>query len=294
MDAARTLSLAVSVLAIAIAGCMEPGIYQGYGPTPPKEPPRRSVAPAPGSESAPQPGGVPGKLPPAGDPFWAHPGDMTGLGQAPDNVAIKIEKVDANTLNEMGLSLGGRYEDGRASVRLASSALMQRNGLQIGVASGSARLRAGASAASRRDSFRQQLFVTVLNGQEGMILVGDDVYVQRLGYWSPAGYQVLAERAFVGRALIVRPKILGNGAIQVELWPRFTTREGRAINLTELATTVVVRDGQPIVIGGMSAAGSDVASVLLATRSRTQTAAMAMILTAKVGGMGFDLPMGKW
>jgi hypothetical protein len=274
------------VLALSLlgAGCLDPSIYGNYGrtPPPPQAPSRAKATPKPeagGSQD---------------DVFWADAKIPKVLAQSPNNVAIIVEKIESSALSATDASLGIRYASGKASVRAAGGALARRNGIRIGVASESLRARLRASVTRARSSSRQKMFITVLSGQEGTLLVGSDVYVERLGYWGPHGYRVLLERAFVGRSLAVRPRIARSGVVEIELWPRFTTRRGRVIDLTELATKVVARDRQPIVIGGMSTASNDAGSVLFGIGSRTRTGTMTMILTPQIGGMQIDWPTGKW
>jgi hypothetical protein len=66
------------------------------------------------------------------------------------------------------------------------------------------------------------------------------------------------------------------------------------LDLTQLATKVVVRDGQTLFLGGLTTGGTDVGAVLFGLGSRTQTGQMAMLLTAKIGGIALDWPKGKW
>jgi len=272
--------------AMLLAGCMDPSIYQSYGTAqPPQQTPRAAI---------PMPTPEPGKPARPGDKFWS---DMTGGGipaQSPDNVGIIVEKIDLAELNEVAVGLDFEGRRGDAAIRAIGSPVAQRNGLRIGLATDSLRARLSASAQRRRNTSRQQMLITVLNGHEGTLIVGNDVYVDRLTYWTPQGYQVLIERAFVGRSLAVRPRILEGGMIEVELWPRFTTRQGRVLDLTQLATKVVVRDGQTLFLGGLTTGGTDVGAVLFGLGSRTQTGQMAMLLTAKIGGIALDWPKGKW
>ena len=83
--------------------------------------------------------------------------------------------------------------------------------------------------------------------------------------------------------------------VAVEVWPRFTSRRRRgAIDVTELATKVVVRDGQPIVIGGMASMRQDVGGVLFGIGGECRTRTMSIVLTPKIGGGGIEWPKGRW
>ena len=69
----------------------------------------------------------------------------------------------------------------------------------------------------------------------------------------------------------------------------FSRRRG-AIDVTELSTRVTVRDGQSIVIGGMTSGSSDVGAVLFGVGGRERSQSMTMVLTPKIGGMGIEWP----
>ena len=271
-----TAHASLLVLIPLLTACMEPSVYEGKGPV-------RRPSPAPRVREAADKQAAPTPSPAPGAP-----------GRIADNVGIVVEKYDTNTVNAAGMSLGVAGRRGRAGLRAAGGPLLARNGLRVGVATGSFVAQLRASARRGRSSSRQQMFITVLSGHEGSILAGSDVFVQRLGFWTPRGYRVLLERSFVGRALAVRPRILGGGRIEVELWPRFTTRRGRVIDVTELATKVVVRDREPLVIGGMNTGHSDVGSVLFGIGGTTRGSTMTMLLTAQIGGLSMDWPKGTW
>jgi hypothetical protein len=62
--------------------------------------------------------------------------------------------------------------------------------------------------------------------------------------------------------------------------------------VTELATTVVVRDGQPIALGGLTTGGEEVGAVLFGVGRERRTSTMTLLLTPKIGGMAIDWPKG--
>lgn len=282
MSVHKAILLCIAAIAFGVGGCMDPSIYHGSG----------APSKAPGATSRQAP------ATPAPKPKVARKGDIRIkapapglLAQSPDNVAITIEKIGTDARSATDASLAFRYANANVVARSPGGRLARRNGIRIAV--GNANFRAQLSASHRRSrhSTRESMFITVLSGHEGQILMGSDTWVGRLGYWTPRGYRVLVERAFVGRSLVVRPRILGRGLVEVELWPRFSTRGRRgAIDVTELATKVVVRDGQPIVIGGTATASDDVGTILFGIGKRTRSGTTAMILTPKIGGAAIDWP----
>lgn len=278
------------LLLVALASCaaIDPDLYgarraQVGGIQPTVQPP------------APTAPGAPVPAPEGGDIRIPAPrGTLPTV--SPDSVAVLIEKVGTTVHSASQASLAFRYASDKVVVATRPGQLARRNGLRIGVATGDLRLALGAGTQRGRQTSRESVFIAVQSGHEGQIAVGSEVMVQRLGYWTPYGdYRVLVERGFVGRSLVVRPRILPGGMVEIELWPRFTERGRRgAIDVTELATKVVVRDGQSLVIGGLTTGGSDVGAVLFGVGSRTLTHTMTVILTPRIGGMNIDWPKGKW
>jgi len=272
-------------LLLVLAGCTW---WEGstiYTPPPAPSPPGASTEPAKGAVAPSAPKGDIRVMP-------VQPG-MPGTG--PDNVAVIVERLGTEERTMAAGALAFRYADDQAAAASPGSGLARRNGLRIGVAPGDLRARLRGSLASRTSTSREQMFITVRSGQEGMIQVGEDVFVTRLGYWTPLGYELIIERAFVGRAMAVRPRILEGGRVQVELWPVFTTRGPRgAIALTQLATTVTVGDGQSIVLGGLATGSEEVSAALFAIGRDTRRGTMTLVLTPKIGGMAIDWPKGKW
>ena len=277
MVAAKRVGLGLLAVALAVCGCVDPSLYHH----PPAAPVGGIVTP-PGRPAypTPRPGDIRVPAPPAAMP-----------APSSNNVAITIDKIGTEVQTANEASLAFRYADENVVVQSPATKLARRNGIRIGVARGNWRAQLDAATRRVRRTSRESMFIVVLSGEQGQILMGSDVYVTRLGYWGPRGYKVLLERGFVGRALVVRPRILGNGMVEVELWPRFTARGRRgAIDVTELATKVVVRDGQSVVIGGLSGASDDVGTVLFGVGARTRSHTMTMVLTPKIGGMGIDWP----
>ncbi len=255
------------VVIVAVAGCAGSDLYQGFGKTRPK--PTIAEAPRPSPpKTTPRPQGPPEAR----------------------NITVILEKYDAATVNAAGASLGLRARAGRSRVTVQGGPALARNGIHLSVGSPDLRARLRASASRRRSSLHQQLFITVADGQQGTLVVGSDVWVNRLGFWTPGGFVVLLERQFVGRSLVVRPRLLGGGRIAIELWPRFSTRRGKVVDLTQLATKVVVREGQPLVIGGLATGGESVGAVLFGLTSRQRTSSMTLVLTATVGGAEMQWP----
>ena len=279
MDEKLVFSMA-SALGLLASGCLDPNAFRGSGSAyrpPPAPSPVRPATPTP----APR-GDI--RIPAATPTFPAA---------SPDNVAIEIEKIGLDQRAAMDASLAFRFADENVAVR-GGGATARRNGLRIGVAGRDFRARLGASLRRGRRSTTERMFITVLSGHEGQIQMGRDTFVETLAFWTPLGRQVLVERQLVGRSLVVRPRILPGGMVEVELWPRFSTRGRRgAIDVTQLATKVVVGSGQSIVIGGMASATEGVGSVLFGIGRGRRSSTMTMILTPQIGGLPAGWPGGR-
>ena len=259
---------------LVLLGCqVDPSVYQADRSAPPPRLPETRKKPPPKTAKK---GDI--RIMPKG-------GDFTL--QSPSNVAITIEKIGVDRRSGVDASMAFRYADDTRKIK--GGHVARRNGLRVSIAGDNYKVAFGASARRSRRTTRDSMFIVVQSGTEGFIQMGEDTFVKRLGYWTPFGYRVLVQHAFVGRQLVVRPRILAKGLVEVELWPRFTSRGKRgAMNVTELATKVVVRDGQSIVIGGMTSGGDDVGAVLFGVGRRERTHNMTMVLTPKIGGLPLD------
>jgi hypothetical protein len=290
MNATR-YALTTLLLCLAAAGCLDPGIYQGagspFGPSPASRP---ALAQA-------ETGDI--RVPPPRAAAETRQGDIhvfpatpTNFGSSPNNVAITVQKLGADQSSFAQAGLAFRDADERGVIQ-GGGPLIQKNGLRVGRGGPKLGGVLQVGGGGVRSTTNEQMFIVCASGTEGSIQVGADTFVQALGYWTVDGYQVLIERAFVGRSLVVRPTILPNGMVQVTLWPRFTTRGPRgAIDLTQLAATVVVRDGQPIVLGGLNSGREDIGAVLFGVGRETRTSTMTLILTPKIGGLPIEVPKG--
>ena len=102
-------------------------------------------------------------------------------------------------------------------------------------------------------------FIVTSNGRSARIWVGKEVHDRfligrigcRRGWWE----QVFVERK-LGASLWVLPKLIGDGLVEIELYPRITQRgeDGVSIDVRELALTVIAADGQIVSIGGLNEA----------------------------------------
>jgi hypothetical protein len=204
------------------------------------------------------------------------PAERTG------NVVVAVQRIMVAEQDRTRLAGAWKYTDDRVTVKGGDWA--QSNGVRIGVAAGD--FTGALSAALDRIRNRQveKLSITVLSGRTGMIGVGQDTYVEALWYWTPRGRVVLFEGAFVGASLVVEPTILPEDRVQVRLYPRFTARSGRSIELTEMATEVVLRHGQSMVLGELDSSLDSVGFALFSWTQASERRKVTVILTPFIEG----------
>ena len=191
------------------------------------------------------------------------PAERTG------NVTVVVEKILVGRQDEVNLEAAWRYAD--EHVVAGGGDLARRNGIRVGVSTDG--FRAALRAALRKSRIKQveKTAITTLSGTSGMIKVGQDTYVEALHYWTPRGRRVLLGRTFVGSSLVVEPTILPEDMVRVRLYPRFTTRAGRAIDLVEMSTEVVLAHGQPMVIGSLDESSDSAGFALFGWRRERES-----------------------
>lgn len=131
----------------------------------------------------------------------------------------------------------------------------RRDSVQIGV-----RPRIGSSRSTTRGRTQQQILV--MNGGEAAITVAEEVpysewfwtWGRARGLWADGEWAQSTSWQQVGASLVVEPEVLPGGRIRVRLTPRFSSfldRRRGAIDVHELTTEVVVREGEEIDVGGV-------------------------------------------
>jgi hypothetical protein len=131
----------------------------------------------------------------------------------------------------------------------------RRDAVSIGV-----RPRIESSRATTRGRTQQQ--VLVMSGGEAAITVAEEVphaewfwtWGGAHGLWPGGAWRQGTSWQQVGASLVVQPVVLPDGRIRVRLTPRFSyflDRRRLTTDVQELATEVVVRDGEEIEVGGV-------------------------------------------
>ncbi len=205
------------------------------------------------------------------------PAERTG------NVKIVVERILVARRDAVYLGSAWNYVDEHATVVIGGD-LARRNGIRLGVAKTgfSAALQAGLKK-SRNRQVKKNWIVT-LTGTRGEITMWRGTYVDVLHYWTPLGRRVIIERAFVESSLMVEPTILPGDMVRVRLYPRFTTRDGRVIDLTETATEVVVAHGRTLLIGGVDETSQNVGSTLFSWGEDREDRTVTLTVTPFIEG----------
>ena len=177
------------------------------------------------------------------------------------------------------------------NVHIEVETTIDRTGVDRGIGAGASR---GGVTVTGRDTrsttnltARQQL--VVLSGGEASLTVAELVpYSQWLRTWGVTHslWSQSVEWQEVGTSLVVAPRVLGDGRILVRLTPRvdYRARDGsRSVDINELTTEVVVREGEPIALGGVPFKDEEVRQrFLLGVDRAGQTSRVAMTLKATV------------
>lgn len=137
----------------------------------------------------------------------------------------------------------------------------RRDTVQIGP-----RPRLGSSRATTTGRTQQQ--VLVMDGGQAAITVAEEVpysewfwtWGRARGLWAEGAWAQSTSWQQVGASLVVEPAVLPGGRIRVRLTPRFSAFVGsrrREIDVHELTTEVVVREGEEIDVGGVPMSDSE-------------------------------------
>ena len=152
------------------------------------------------------------------------------------------------------------------------------------------RSRGGLSATSTTTRTRRStgIFTIVQDGGSSMLSVNTRIPYQDVAYFrdyaTGAGYAssgVSFEN--VGSALRVNASVLEGERIRVRLTPTisyFAADGSGAIDFTEAATELVVRAGEPVIIGGATSETNDLTRRILGLGSESGRSETTLVLTA--------------
>jgi type II secretory pathway component GspD/PulD (secretin) len=134
------------------------------------------------------------------------------------------------------------------------------------------------------------IFTLVLDGSESILSVATRVPRNQIGYYQNyalgTGYierQIIFDD--VGTSLRVNALILPDGQIKLRLTPRisyFSVQRPGAIDFTEAATELIVPDGQPVSLGGLTSSMHEVTRQILGYGARSGGSETELTVTATI------------
>ncbi|MDQ7779767.1 MAG: hypothetical protein RDV41_08665 [Planctomycetota bacterium] len=202
------------------------------------------------------------------------------------NVYVEVQNLQADSAGLDFGQISWVYRGADATVGGGGGPILANNGIRIGIARG--RLAMGAIAGSSNTHSRQTTtqFVTVLNGQTASLDVGN-VYTEPMTIFIMDHRRtVVGTHCFVkaGASLEVRPTIVGDDMLDIEVMPVITSydRGARRLALQELRTRVRVRDGQSLVIGGQETSQSTFGNTLFSKTSTHSSSQRVVVLTPTI------------
>jgi type II secretory pathway component GspD/PulD (secretin) len=169
---------------------------------------------------------------------------LKGLDTPARNVRIRVTH-DSERLDERTL-VGGSAGASAGGVTVGVGRNPPRSGVDV-----------RADASRGRSTSQTQQEILVISGGKAQITVAEQVpytdwfwtWGQSQGLWAPA-----VQWRDVGATLMVEPVALGDGRVRVRLTPAFSyflDRERLVTEIHQLTTEVVVREGEPVDVGGV-------------------------------------------
>ena len=199
------------------------------------------------------------------------------LNVTPRNIRIEVRGRMDRTARERGIGASGTIAEGPVRVGVG-----QRPPPTTGVVA------SGQDSRSRTSVDAVQTLLVLSGGQATLTVAEQVPHSQWLYTWG-VSHGLWAQNIVwqeVGTSMVVAPRTLGNGTILVRLTPRFDYRAGgssQTVDVNELSTEVVVRDGEEIELGGVPFRDESFRERFLAGVDESgQTTQVSMTLRARV------------
>jgi hypothetical protein len=217
----------------------------------------------------------------------------------PRNVRIDVKTTDISVEDDMFAGLNWQYRDKNVEAE-GKGNILARNGLRVTV--GSVRVNLSASIGSGRVTRNRMTnqFIVVMSGKTAMINIGTTylepapIMIFELGtgnVWLSQTHRLAKAGAF----LEVQPTVIPGGLVRVTVTPVLSYwEEGRQVlKLSKLSTTVIVPDGQSIVIGGLNTDDNTFGKAFFRTGRRSRKANKVITLTARIQKPMIFMPRKK-
>lgn len=204
-------------------------------------------------------------------------------GGTGENIRVTVRMLTVGTGDYSALDASFEFVSRNVAIAKRPEVFAQ-SGLKIGVGNDSFQGQLDIIKSRLKSSEESELFVVLADGASGYINVGTEIAVPHFFYsgrrYSSVGYEFRQ----AGRSLQVTAVKQPGGMIRMELTPVFSKflSNGGDIELTELTTTVVVREGQSVVIGGSTGTSEDVATALLSRQTGTERKQTLITVTPRV------------
>jgi len=167
-------------------------------------------------------------------------------------IDISHQKGDSSSL-----SLSSQLEDGEDSITLFDNDLGKLSYKSIINFSDNFRLNLQSLISNGKATIRANPNITTLNGQEATIEVSDVTYYEVINTDEDGNEEMKYQSIDAGITLEVTPWVSNSGSITLELKPSISNMKAQYqsrppdIGRREISTTVRVKDGQTIVLGGL-------------------------------------------
>ena len=185
-------------------------------------------------------------------------------GSIGDNIKITVNLLTTSVTDYFAISALTQRVYGDVTVTNRSE-IFTESGLQIGVAGENFRSQLDIAKRQLKSSEDSELFLVLADGATGYINIGREIAVPRFFYFGRWYNSINYDFRKAGRSLEITARKLPSGLIEMELTPVFSRflNDGGDLEMTELSTTVRVRSGQTVVIGGDTDSDENVARALL-------------------------------
>lgn len=195
---------------------------------------------------------------------------LAELDQPRRNLRVTIQQGLARDISRAGQELSGEVRAGDARIVVPGRRSSTGGVIIGGSGEDSARYRITRSTGSQRQETGQ--FLNVLEGMPAFIQVGESVpYVQR--FLALAGNHITVVEGVQYQDVVtgfeVLPRLVGD-RVELEIAPRLSfigNRGTQVVNFQELRTTVSVRLGEWVDLGGATTSRDEVSNAIWSTAS---------------------------
>lgn len=223
------------------------------------------------------------QLGPFGEPGGSRPAAGPARGPNGEILNWKITVTRYTVEDETGDRLGALWKYADENVHVTAGVAPRDGGLRLRLAGANFMAELDAQRRQTQTSSKTESMLVVMKGQTGLLVVGETRFVPAFVYDGRTFGGALLKTEAV-QSLLVRPDSTPDGLVQIGLTPQFSRLEGyNDIVLTQLSTTLLVKPGQPIVIGGEDSAQDRVAGSLFYHNHGSKNAKSLIVL--RVDGM---------